>query len=292
MINFIDMKTIHLIIFAGFIFACTATKKQEPKEQSFSLELLWETDTLMTTAESVIYDRTRNVIYVANVNLNPWEKDGNGFISILDMNGNITELKWIEGLDAPKGMAIVNNSLFVNDIDQVIEIDITTGRIKGRTKIGGDPGLNDMTLGKKGAIYASGSNSQKIYKLENGILDIVLEGDLGRPNGLLYYEDHLLMVGSNSNKLFKINLESKEMLQLADSLGKADGIVALSAGGYLVSNWQGEIYHISKNLKRTKILDTKNDKINSADIDFVQEKNILLIPTFFDNRVKAYKLIE
>ncbi|MEQ6120514.1 hypothetical protein [Reichenbachiella sp. MALMAid0571] len=286
------MKNIYLIILIIFIFACTATKKQEPKQQSFSLELLWESDTLLTTAESVIYDRERDVIYVANVNLNPWEKDGNGFISKLDMDGNIAELKWVEGLDAPKGMGIVNGSLFVNDIDQIIEIDIATRKIKGRTKIGGDPGLNDITVGENGVIYASGSNSQKIYQLENGILDIVLDGDLGRPNGVLYAEDHLLMVSSNSNKLFKINLATKEMVELADSLGRADGIVALPAGGYLVSNWQGEIYHISQNLHRTKILDTRNEKINSADIDFVREKNILLIPTFFDNRVKAYKLIE
>jgi len=34
--------------------------------------------------ELVLYDDMRDVIYVANINGNPSEKDGNGFISILN----------------------------------------------------------------------------------------------------------------------------------------------------------------------------------------------------------------
>jgi hypothetical protein len=39
------------------------------------------------------------------------------------------------------------------------------------------------------------------------------------------------------------------------------------------------------------IFDTTNDKINAADIDYIPEKQLLLVPTFLDNRAMAYKLI-
>ena len=46
-------------------------------------------------------------IYVSNVNGNPTEKDGNGYISKLYKSGKVCTNKFIEGLNAPKGMAAV-----------------------------------------------------------------------------------------------------------------------------------------------------------------------------------------
>ncbi len=37
---------------------------------------------------------------------------------------------------------------------------------------------------------------------------------------------------------------------------------------------------------------SEDEKINSADLEFIIEKNLLIIPTFFDNRLVAYKLIK
>jgi hypothetical protein len=39
-----------------------------------------------------------------------------------------------------------------------------------------------------------------------------------------------------------------------------------------------------------KLLDTSEVEINTADIDYVPGKNMVLVPTFFTNRVDAYKL--
>ena len=54
---------------------------EEVTTTSVRLEKLWETDTLLTTCESVIYDAGANVLYVSNIAGNPTDKDGNGFIS-------------------------------------------------------------------------------------------------------------------------------------------------------------------------------------------------------------------
>ena len=57
----------------------------------------------------------------------PLEEDENGYISKLDSNGNYVEKKWVTGLDAPKGLAIVKDHLFVADINKIWKI--STDRI-------------------------------------------------------------------------------------------------------------------------------------------------------------------
>ena len=54
-----------------------------------------------------------------------------------------------------------------------------------------------------------------------------------------------------------------------------------------------QIYFVEKNSKgepAIKILDTKAQKLNTADIGIIPKKNILLVPTFFGNKVVAYKI--
>ena len=88
------------------------------------LEFLWESKDDLRVPESVCYDDARNKIYVSNIDGKPSEKDGNGFISMLTTEGDIMNLKWVDGLDAPKGMGIHKGSLFVADIDNLRIIDL------------------------------------------------------------------------------------------------------------------------------------------------------------------------
>ena len=76
------------------------TKKLEPK-----FEMLWQTDSVFKTPESCVFDAVRNQIYVSNVNMNPRKKDNNGFISSIGQDSKLN-LKWVTGLNAPKGMGI------------------------------------------------------------------------------------------------------------------------------------------------------------------------------------------
>ena len=113
--------------------ACSPKTEQQQTEtglqnSSPSLEQVWASDTLLRTPESVLYDREREVIYVSNINMNPWEKDGNGFLSRMDLEGHILDLQWVTGLSAPKGMGILGNALFVADIAEVVEIDLPRPR--------------------------------------------------------------------------------------------------------------------------------------------------------------------
>ena len=94
-----------------------------------SFDLVWETEKVFKTPESALYDAERNQIYVSNINGKATAKDGNGFISILDTNGVVKKLRWISGMNAPKGMAIIDSLLYVTDIDRIVIIDINHAKI-------------------------------------------------------------------------------------------------------------------------------------------------------------------
>ncbi len=291
------MRTTVLIFSLFLFFACSEKKNQQPEESPAVVEVpatpelsqVWASDTLLSTPESVLYDSERQVLYVANVNLNPWEKDNNGFISRLDLQGNITDLHWVDGLHGPKGMGVLDGSLFVADIDEVVEIDIASATIVNRYPVPGTPTLNDITVGG-GSVFASGSDSNKVFELKDGNITEIMSEDFGRPNGLYWEPDRLLMLTSNSSMLKSIDLETGEITDLVGELGHGDGIVPVGNGDYLASSWRGELFYITSDWNSIQLLDTREAEINAADIDYIIEENLLLVPTFFDNRVVAYRL--
>ncbi len=292
------MKNALLFIFALIVAACgsTSNKKQSTTEETkpnYKLELIWESDTAVRTPESVLLDRKRDILYVSNINEGPWEPDGNGFISKMDKNGKIIDLKWIEGISAPKGMGISGNSLFIADISELIEADINTGEIVNRIEVEGNPQLNDITVGGKGEVYVSGSGSNKIYKLENGDLSVVFEGDEGeRFNGLYWEKDRILLITSASSQFKEIPWVSMEARVISENMGHGDAICPVGDGGYITTSWAGAVFYVSEDGEVTKLLDTEMLKENAADADFCIDEQILYLPTFFKNQVKAYKLVK
>lgn len=287
-------------IIALTIFSCTP-KKPEAKDESanqtqskisnYKLEEVWATSPSLKTPESVIYDDVRNVLYVSNVNENPWEKDGNGFISKVSTTGEILDLEWVTGMNGPKGMAIVGNTLYVNDIDELISIDIEKGEIITKVKIEGASGLNDITNGENGKIYTSDSNEGKIYQYENGTATVFNSDAPGRPNGLLLDNGNLLVAFSEASEFVSFDIQTMEKKVIATEIGAGDGIASTNEPGtFLITDWNGELFVINQNGEKQSLLNTKDRSKNTADIWFIKDQNLVLVPTFFDNRVVAYRL--
>ncbi len=261
-------------------------------QPSYKLEKQWETDALLKTPESVLYDSQREVIYVANVNMNPWEKDGNGFISKVSTSGEILDLEWVSGFNGPKGMALVNNTLYVADLDELVAIDVTTGTVTAKTVVSGASGMNDITSDAVGNLYISDSNGDKIFKYSDGMASVFMADLPSRPNGQLVVGSHLYAAFSGAQQFADINLETSEMTVLADSIGAGDGITPTTEKGvYLVSDWTGEIWIIG-DFGKQSLLVTRDQEKNTADIWFIEDQELVLVPTFFDNKIVAYKLIK
>jgi len=270
------------------ILANTKTTELQKPE----LELVWETDSVFKTTESCLFDAKHNVIYVSNVNNAPRTKDNNGFISLLSTDGKIIKLDWATGMSAPKGMVYFNEVLYVTDIDAVLEIDAHTGKTLKKHVLEGALMLNDLTVDAMGTVYVSAMDTNKIYALSDDEFTL-WKDNLNKPNGLLV-DGKSLLVATMGDGIFKAyDIETKkETKHIASNLGKADGVVKLTSGNYVVSDWLGEIHYI-KDGKTTSLLNTiENKNLQTADIGSIVNKNIILVPTFFGNSVKAYKLKE
>ena len=237
--------------------------------------------------------KKRDVLYVSNVNENPWEKDNNGFISKVSVTGEILDLEWVTGFSGPKGMAILDNKLFVADLDEVGIIDIENGELIKKIKIEGASGLNDITPGGKDKLFISDSNGGKLYQYIDGEISIFHSDTPGRPNGLFVDQGKLLVAFSQASEFVTFDLNTLERTFITDSIGGGDGVTPTNENNtYLVSDWNGEIFIVTPDGKKQSLLNTKEEKKNTADIWFVKEKNLVLVPTFFDNRIVAYTLVK
>jgi len=259
----------------------------------YKVQKKWETKKKLQVPESVLYDPVRNVIYVSNIKGNPGKKDRNGFISKVALDGKIKKLKWVKGLDAPKGLAIYNDKLYVADIDLLVEIDIKNGKILSKYPATGAIFLNDVTVDDSGNVYVSDTASKNsvIYRFRNGKIAVwIKDKKINQPNGL-YAEGNRLIVGNSGDGCLNIiSLFDKKITTIARTGGGIDGIAPDGKGNYFISDWRGKTSLVSPSGQITELLNTTNDKINAADITFIKDKKLLLVPTFFDNRVMAYEV--
>lgn len=255
--------------------------------QTHQLTQLWETDTLLRTPESVLYDAKARLLYVSNIEGIPNEKDGKGSIAKVGLDGKIINAQWVTGLNAPKGMGIYKNKLYVADLTEVVVIDMDKATIIERIPVEGSVFLNDITIDKSGAVYVSDTRVYKVYRIDKGFV-VTLFQNLQGPNGLLALGDELLILDKGS--LVK-QLASGTLANITEGMDPStDGIEQVQKNEYLVSCWNGVIYYIYANGNKQVLLDTRPQKSNTADIGYDAKNRILYVPTFYGNKVVAYRL--
>lgn len=277
-------KIITLIILITFVGASAIAQEVYVNER---LEKLWETSAGLKTPESVLFDPSEKIIYVANINDNPWEKDGNGYVTRHKENGNIINYEWVKEMDAPKGMGLLQGKLYVTNIDEVIEIDVTGSKITQRYKHPKAVNLNDIAVGADGRVFVSDSKGNYIFEIFNGVMDILYQAD--QPTNGLFYETGRLLCGQK-NQIAALDLTTKTMSTFIEETGSIDGIEAVGDSTYLISDWSGRVHLVQQGLPKLLLLDTTPKEINAADIEFDPYERILYVPTFFKNSVTAYKL--
>lgn len=256
--------------------------------QEHQLIKKWETDSVLKVPESVLFDPKNNLLYVTNIDgTEPWGKDGKGSIGKVGTDGEILAAEWVTGLNAPKGMGIYNSKLFVADIDHVAVIDINKGIIAETIPVDGAEGLNDVTVDKKGIVYVSDSKTKKVHRIEKGKASVWIE-NLQVPNGLLFYKGSLYVLDSGG--MYKAE-KDKSLTKIADGMdGGTDGIENVGDKDFIVSCWEGSMWYVKADGSKEHLLDTRDRKINSADIGYDAKKRIVYVPTFWKNSIVAYEL--
>jgi hypothetical protein len=255
--------------------------------QEHQLVKKWETDTLLKVPESVLYDAGNKVLYVTNIDGQPWEKDNKGSVGKVGLDGKIITVDWVSGFQAPKGMALYKNNLYVADVDKVGVIDIKKGTLSQTITVEGALALNDITVDKKGVLYVSDSKNKKVHRIENGQVTLWLE-NLKGPNGVLVQGNDLFVLDAGG--LYKVE-NDRSLTKLADGMeGGTDGLEHVKGKDYLVSCWAGSIWYVNGDGTKQNLLDTREQKINTADIGYDAKNRIVYVPTFWKNKIVAYEL--
>ncbi|MDI9857868.1 SMP-30/gluconolactonase/LRE family protein [Flectobacillus roseus] len=256
-----------------------------------TLTKIWETDTLISTPESVVFDTKSKALYVACINGAPTATNEKSFISKLDLNGKITQLKVTENLHAVKGLDVLDGKIYVAEIFKLVEIDAKTGKVLQKYEVPNATFLNGVSVDKKNKIvYFTDMRSNRLWKLEKGQLVKVAEGaPLKTPNGV-FFENDKLIIGNGDGKILALDLKTQQYATIAEGMGGLDGILSDGQKGYFATEWRGKIWHINPEGKTQLLLDTVDAKMNTADIEYIPSQKTLLVPTFWKNKVIAYKV--
>jgi sugar lactone lactonase YvrE len=248
----------------------------------------WESDTTLKVPESVLFDAGNNVLYVTNIDgTEPWGKDGKGSVGKLGTDGKIINAEWVTGLNAPKGMGLHKGKLYVADMENLIVIDIAKGSIDKKIAVEGAQGLNDVTIDKNGVVYVSDSRGKKLFRLENEKAELFLD-NLKGPNGVLMHGDDFYVLDAGG--MYKVG-KDKSLTMVTDGMdGGTDGIENVTGNDFIISCWAGVIWYVNADGTKEKLLDTREEKKNTADIGFDAATKTVYVPTFWKNSVVAYEV--
>ena len=281
------------------VITAETAENNSPEKGTAKLELLWEAQGF-NNPESVIYHESSNTLFVSNVNGSPVEKDGNGYISKILLDGTILKMQWVIGLNAPKGLAIHDNTLYVSDIDTLVAIDIPSGTITNTYKVDDAKFLNDVTASNQGEIFVSDMLLNRIHRLSNDQFNLWLEStELENPNGLHAEGDHLILgawgvitdgfATEIPGHLKSISLQDKSITSLGgDPIGNLDGVESDGNNGYYVTDWMaGKLFQINTNGEATLLLELEQ---GMADHEVLLEQKLILLPMMKNDKVLAYRI--
>ncbi len=288
---------INPIIFAALLTACGPTESPSSNNQSTQtkdadtllsaprLEQVWLSGGFSAPEGVAIFN---DVLLISNVAGDATEKDGLGWISRVSKDGTVLEEKWVEGLDAPKGMAILDGILFVTDIDTIHRIDAESGELLNSIEIEGASFLNDLTVWND-TVYASDSAKASIHQVdESGSKLWMTDPQLSGVNGLLGNGNQLLVSTMSEGTLLSIKADLS-VNELAIGMSDADGIAAFDDESYVVSSWPGRIWYVSAEGAVISLLDSEAENINQNDLTRVDD--LIIVPNWQPGTVTAWRLV-
>lgn len=282
-----------LLACLSFLVHATETAPQEPK-------IAWSTSEGIKNPECVVFDTSTQAFYVSNIDGDGTAKDANGFISQLNASGKMLNPKWITGLNAPKGLSIRGTSLWVSDIDELVEIDIKNSKILQKIKVQGAIFLNDIATTAE-YVFVSDTLGNQIYKYDSKKIEpLSTKENFESPNGLMILGNKLLVASWGEVKdfsetpkmlgrLYSVSFNGTGKKVLTKSFGNLDGLEKVK-DGYIVSDWMaGRLFKVNN---KAKVILISQGTQGYSDFALKEEKGktLVVLPHMIENKVLAFEL--
>ncbi|NDV25475.1 hypothetical protein [Desulfovibrio sp. JC010] len=254
--------------------------------------------------ESVTSDGT--FFYVSNVGekLKPMDKDGDGYISRLSADGKVLDRKFISGLNAPKGLTVLNGVLYINDIDHLKGYSVADGKqvLDLDFSAQGTSFLNGMTVIGGGKLLVSAMDTGALFEVDlsagPAFVRLECDSDLFGPNGLSYDPEtgtvYLCSFGKDHQPngiVGKGRIDGGKFYFERTSLqtGLYDGMV-YQDGNIIFSDWvdfkkEGVLIKQNVNSGELSTLDLGEKIGGPADLYLDEKGKRLWIPMMLENKV-------
>src|SRR4029079_9006398 len=257
------------------------------------------------------YDAEQDMFFISNMVGQGSAKDANGYIVEVRANDLANSKVFAENgkagvvLDAPKGMAIHGDTLWIADIDVMRAINRKTGVAIANLDLKpyGAVLLNDVTIGGDGAMYITDTGilmtekgvvykgGDKIFAVKDGKVSIVTQGaSLGRPNGITWDKEanRLVVVTFDPfhSQIFSLAPNGERRL-LGKGNGKFDGVEPVGGGRFMVASWNDSSVRLIGNGINRRIA---NNVLAPADIGYDTRRNRLAIPLGPLNQMQLWQL--
>ena len=292
------MKFISLLILALVLGAC-ASKPKEIQPTEMKPTIAFEISEGILHPESIIYSAKHEAFFVSNVaSGNPLETKAVGYLSKISKDGKTITAKWITGLHAPKGLAVVGDDLYVTDVTRVHKISILKSKITKTFKVKNSKFLNDTVADAQGNVYVSDMYSNILYRIQKNKLAVWLQDPkLDHPNGLFTDGKEHLMVVKWGGEIDLKTMQTKtpgdmaivpfaktsEIFVNKDIQGNLDGISVDARGVLWISDWMnGNVFTMNKQGQVKKMFNLGQ---GTADITVAKELNLLMVPQMFQNKL-------
>jgi sugar lactone lactonase YvrE len=260
------------------------------------------------TPESVKWDSAQDVYFVSNINGAPGAKDNNGFISVVGPAGMVRDSAFVGGgkngvtLNAPKGMAIVGDTLWVADIDAVRGFNTRTGAPVASVSVPNAVFLNDIAASPDGSLYITDTGIRftatgmehpgpdRIFKIApNRSVSVVLEGHmLAGPNGIAWdaANNRFLIAPFTGPNILAWKPGQTAPTIIGNGPGGYDGIEVVGKDIW-VSTWADSNVYRWRDSTGVNLI---KGVPSPADIGYDAKRNRIIIPVFTANTIEIWQL--
>lgn len=263
--------------------------------------------------ESVKYDPDQDAYLVSNMAGPGSLHDGNGYILRVAASDARRVEVLVQGgrngavLDAPKGMALHGDTLWVADIDVLRGFDRRTGAplavvdLRPRRAVL----LNDVAVGPDGSLHVTDTGivmsrkgvlhpgGDRIFAVGPGrsVRVVAAGAALGRPNGITWDPDgkRWIVVSFDPfrSEVYAMRPGDAARTVLGRGLGRFDGVERLADGRILVTSWSDSALHVFADGRDERVI---GGLWQPADLGVDTRRGRVAIPLVLQGRMEIWEL--